>query len=127
MDFGIAGESSQYQELLFAAEVRKLAVKLGNSELNKYLNSIEKDEDRDAKLDEWRDTHGVESYLEKAYRQLVEAAKEGSPANQAGRSERTHIGPLQTGQAADSRFARLIINSAGKATPWGSGLRPAPA
>jgi hypothetical protein len=63
-----------YTELLVAAEVRKLAVKLTNHARHAYADEIKSDPDAVAKVAQWEGAHRVDDYLEEAYNRIADVA-----------------------------------------------------
>lgn len=63
-----------YQELLFAAEVRKAAYQMYQIARAELLAGLPDDSTRNHKIAEWEVSHPFEGWFEKAYRSITWAA-----------------------------------------------------
>jgi hypothetical protein len=64
------------QDLLFAAEVRKLAVSLANGAADEYKVQIAGEPDREEKLDKFVSELRAADYAEDAYNRIVDTAEQ---------------------------------------------------
>lgn len=80
-----------HQEILVAAEVRKLAVKIAHNEREKYADEVDGHPDAASKLAEWEAAHSIDDYLEEAYIQIA------GVANKLGSFERDRVSKMLEG------------------------------
>lgn len=64
-----------YNELLFAAEVRELAGRIKNSKAGEYWASLEGDSERNEKREEWLKAHPANEFIPEALSRIEETAE----------------------------------------------------